>query len=478
MRLGTRIFICYFLIVLLCFAYPIKWILDNLDTRYREGVEEPLVDLANILAAMVGLEMEEKRFAARDLHLAFNQAYARPLDAQIYSLLKTYVDMWIYITDTSGRVIFDSKHPQNEGEDYSLWRDVYSTLKDKEYRARTTQLSPDDPFSPAVLYVPAPIMVRGEIVGVLTVAKPTTNINTFLKIARPQILKVGLIFGAIAVMLSYLVSRWLTHPITRLTDYANDIRYGKRAAFPRLDRSEIGEMGLAFKKMQEALEGKKFVEQYVQNLTHEIKSPLSAIRGAAELLNEQMPPERRTRFLSNIRDEANRIQMIVNRMLELAALENRNDLENRETVMLFTLIETVLESKRPLLSKKQLRVHTDIPQEITVQGDGFLLHQAISNLVQNALEFSPEQGELFLRAMADDQQVRLTIEDQGTGIPDYALDRIFEKFFSLQRPDNGKKSTGLGLNFVKEVALLHGGNVTLENQEDQGARAILILPIV
>jgi two-component system sensor histidine kinase CreC len=420
--------------------------------------------------------MEENRFAVRDLHLAFNQAYARPLDAQIYSLLKTHVDMWIYITDTSGKVVFDSKHPQNEGEDYSLWRDVYSTLKGKEYRARTTQLSPEDPFSPAVLYVPAPIMVRGEVVGVLTVAKPTTNINTFLKIARPQILKVGLMFGAIAIMLSYLVSRWLTQPIMRLTDYANDIRSGKRATFPRLDRSEIGEMGSAFRKMQEALEGKKYVEQYVQNLTHEIKSPLSAIRGAAELLDEQMPPKRRTRFLKNIRDEANRIQMIVNRMLELASLENRDGLEDRETVVLSKLMNTFLESKRPLLSKKQLRVHIDIPQTLTVQGDGFLLHQAISNLVQNALEFSPTQGELFLKAVIDDQQIRLSIEDQGVGIPDYALERIFEKFFSLQRPDNGKKSTGLGLNFVKEVALLHGGDVTLENRENQGARATLILP--
>ncbi len=477
MRLGTRIFICFVVIVVVCFAYPIKWFLDNLDARYREGVEEPLVDLANILAAMVGFDMEEQRFDAGELHLAFDQAYARPLDAQIYSLLKTHVDMWIYVTDISGRVVFDSKHPQNEGEDYLLWRDVYSTLKAGEYRARTSQLSPEDPFSPAVLYVPAPIMVRGEVVGVLTVAKPTTNINTFLQSARPQILKVGLLFGALAVGLSYLVSRWLTRPITRLTVYANAVREGKRTVFPRLDRSEIGDMGSAFRKMQEALEGKKYVEQYVQNLTHEIKSPLSAIRGAAELLDEQMPPERRARFLANIRDESNRIQMIVNRMLELAALENQTTLEHQETVAFSTLIHTVLESKGALLSQKKLVVRTDIPLNLSVQGDGFLLYQAISNLLHNAVEFSPEHGELALTVAADEHQLRFIIEDQGVGIPDYALERIFEKFFSLQRPDSGKKSTGLGLNFVKEVALLHGGDVVLENRKDRGACAMLTLPV-
>jgi two-component system sensor histidine kinase CreC len=126
--------------------------------------------------------------------------------------------------------------------------------------------------------------------------------------------------GLAAVFLSYIVSLWITRPIKRLTDYANAIRQGKRVEFPELDRSEIGEMGYAFAKMQETLEGKKYVEQYVQKLTHEVKSPLSAIRGAAELLEEKMEPGQRGRFLSNIRHEANRIQEIVDRMLELSAL--------------------------------------------------------------------------------------------------------------------------------------------------------------
>ena len=104
--------------------------------------------------------------------------------------------------------------------------------------------------------------------------------------------------------------------------------------------------------MQESLEGKRYVEQYVQNLTHEIKSPLSAIRGAAELLEERMKPERRARFLANINNEANRIQDIVDRMLELSELETRETLNKKERIALTSLVKAVLESKRPMLSKK------------------------------------------------------------------------------------------------------------------------------
>ena len=280
-----------------------------------------------------------------------------------------------------------------------------------------------------------------------------------------------------AAVLSLLASVWITRPIKRLTDYANGVRQGKRMEFPKLGHSEIGEMGTAFQKMQEALEGKKYVEQYVQTLTHEIKSPLSAIRGAAELLEEKMQPEQRARFLSNIRNEAHRIQQIVDRLLELSELENLKILRKIENVSVSALVKTVLESKQPMLSKKNLTAVVHIPDDIRVKGDSFLLHQAMGNLIQNAMDFSPDHSQIELTAHTDGQKVTFTVDDNGPGIPDYAKDKIFDRFFSLKRPDSGKKSTGLGLNFVKEVSILHNGEVTLENLPGKGARGTLILNV-
>ncbi|SPF44481.1 Sensor protein CreC (fragment) [Syntrophobacter sp. SbD1] len=228
--------------------------------------------------------------------------------------------------------------------------------------------------------------------------------------------------------------------------------------------------------MREALEGRKYVERYVQTLTHEIKSPLSAIRGSAELLEEEMSSEVRARFLANIRTEANRIQDLVDRMLKLTELENKRSLERVESISFSTLIRTVLEEKYLLLSQKGLKVEFPNRDDLMVKGDSFLLRQAVSNLIQNAIDFSPIQAQINITVRADGKMLNFILDDEGPGVPEYAKIKVFDKFFSLQRPDTGKKSTGLGLNLVKEVAHLHQGEIILENRAEKGMRAILQLP--
>lgn len=475
MKLGTRIFFCYLLIFAACFYYPIDWMVENLRIRYLEGVEDPLVDQANILASIVGCDMESGRLDTEKLHETFENLYARPISAKIYEFEKKRVDVRVYATDVSGTIFFDSEDRYNTGLEYAKWRDVHLTLVG-EYGARTSLRDRDDPKS-SVLYVAAPIFRGNDIAGSLTVAKPTTNINNFLQTAKPKITRIGTISMIVAVVLSLLVSFWITRPIKRLTRYANDISQGKRPKFPKLDRSEIGEMGKAFERMQEALEGKKYVEKYVQNLTHEIKSPLSAIRGAAELLREKMDDGQRVRFLTNIHNETDRIQVIVDRMLELSALEARKKLDKIETVFLDRLVATVIESQTAILSQKGLSPVVTADADIRLSGDAFLLQEAISNLVQNAADFSPANGRLDISVRAGGKAAEFLVEDCGPGIPEFAMEKIFDKFFSLQRPDSGKKSTGLGLNFVKEVAMLHGGELKVENRHEGGVRALMVLPV-
>ena len=474
MKLGLRIFAWYLLIFLLCFSYPIGWVLDNVRTRYLENVEDPLVDQANILAEWVGYQMEKGSFAPEEMQAIFQRAYSRQVNSNIYSLVKKKVDIQIYITDAIGQVVFDSQMPENVGADYTHWRDVSLTLEGR-YGARTSLADPEDPTS-SVLYVAAPVNVEGRLAGVLTVAKPTTNINRFIRAAKPRFLAVVATAAALAIILSYIAALAVARPIKRLTEYANAVRSGKQAPFPSLDRTEIGDMGKAFQLMQATLEGKTYVEEYVQKLTHEVKSPLSAIRGAAELLGEEMPQDRRHLFLSNIRIEADRIQAIVDRMLELAALEFKQHLSRRKRVNIQALVKTVVESKQPMLMGKHLSTAVDIGPGAMVHGDPFLLHQALSNLVQNAIDFSTPETTIRIYAHAEEGQLGLRVENRGPSIPDYARKKIFDKFFSLQRPDSGQKSTGLGLNLVKQVVQLHQGSIRLENRSTGGVRAILTLP--
>lgn len=474
MKLGTRIFLAFLVIFAICFYYPVDRIVKDLRLFFLESLEDPLVDQANILAAFAGAEMEAGRFDPETFRGVFGRIESLPLSARIYDFTKTTVDVHVYITDGEGRVLFDSRDQGNEGTDYTCWRDVSLTLQG-QYGARTTRLDPGDPTS-SVLYVAAPILVHGKTAGVLTVAKPTANINAFLGDATPRVLRVWIVSALLAILLAFFVSWWITRPVQWLTRYANDVRDGKRVQLPRLGGGELGEMGQAIEKMKEALEGRKYVEEYIQTLTHEIKSPISAIRGSAELLDEEMPRERRDRFLANIRSEAGRIQDIVDRMLELSELETRKTLRNVETLFPAALAASVLEGGEWRFSPKKIQAGLTVVQDVPVTGDRFLLRQALSNLFQNAVDFSPEGGRIEITVTSDGRSVFFSVEDGGPGIPEYAMGKVFDKFFSLHRPDTGKKSTGLGLNFVKEVASLHRGRVRLENRREGGLRAVMILP--
>jgi two-component system sensor histidine kinase CreC len=474
-KLGMALFAAYVGIFTLCFAYPVFVIATHLRITYLESAEEPLVDTANILAELVGTEAEAKPLDVEGLYALFDRVDARHVSARIYEMTKQRVDLDVYVTDAHGKVLFDSRGRSTLGANYAHWRDVSLTLAGK-YGARVSS-NPKDKSMPRALHVAAPIYAHGKLAGVLTVVKPTTAVKTFLGSARPRLFALCAVAGSAALVLALLVSLWVTQQVGRLTRYANDVRQGQRVPFPSLARTELLSMGLAFEKMRASLAGQSYVEQYVRALTHEIKSPISAIRGAAEILQTpSLEPAQRARFLGNIESETRRIQDLVDRMLELSELEVRRALPELGSVALAPLLRTILESLQPTLSHKALRVDLVADDGCNARGDSFLLHLALSNLIKNAVEFSPHGGVVRVRCARDGGLMRVSVEDEGPGVPEYARDRIFERFYSLERPDTGKKSTGLGLNFVKEIAALHHGEVRVENLEGRGLHASIALP--
>jgi two-component system sensor histidine kinase CreC len=233
--------------------------------------------------------------------------------------------------------------------------------------------------------------------------------------------------------------------------------------------------------MRTKLEGKQYVEQYVHSLTHEMKSPLAAIRGSAELLENAdgdapMADADRARFASSIRRQADRLAQMIDKLLALAAVEHRQRLEARDRVDLQALLQDAAEQCEPRLA--QGRVELRWPRDVHAQviGDAFLLRQALVNLIDNAADFSPADSVIEVGVAAAGTRVRIEVADRGAGVPDYALPRVFERFYSLPRPEGGSRSSGLGLCFVAEVAALHGADVELRNREGGGAVATLSMP--
>jgi two-component system, OmpR family, sensor histidine kinase CreC len=472
----NRIFIGILLIYAVGIAFMLYRLVAEIDPRYRESAEESLVETSHLLASLVEQDVSAGAINTTRLEPLFKSLYARQFLSQIYSVTKTRVEMRAYVTDRAGRVLFDSLGQQT-GADYSQWRDVIYTLRG-EYGARTTADVEGDPLT-SVMYVGAPIRFNNEIIGVATVGKPVTSFGQFVSAAREKTLFVGLVSVFAVLLLAVIVSVWLVRPFGLIADYVRYVRAQRSLNLPRLGRRAIGVIGAAYDEMRDALAGRNYVADYVQTLTHEVKSPLSAIRGAAELLQEEaMPQAERQRFLTNITREAGRIQEMVDRMMELTALESRRALDNTAPVAMKPLVEELAAAAQDTAGLRGIRVQVDAPQDAVVEGDAFLLRRALSNLLDNAIDFSPDGGAVLLSLRSTARTVSLEVKDHGPGIPDYAQDKVFEKFYSLARPHSRKKSTGLGLSFVREIASLHRGRIELVNGEGGGAVATFSLPRV
>ncbi|MDP2156480.1 MAG: two-component system sensor histidine kinase CreC [Nitrospirota bacterium] len=475
MSIGTRIFLGI-LMVVVGFSFFLWWIVDDIEPEYRKATEEPLVDSARILASVAASTAQGGRINTEIFRRAFEDfSSRRQLYANIFDHVKKESDIRVYLTDVSGIVLFDSYDPGNTGKDFSRWLDVYNTLKG-EYGARTTRDIPGNPTS-SVMYVAAPVMVKGKIAGVLSVGKPTRTARLFTERAKHKIsVAAAGVIGSM-ILVAMLLSKMITQPLRKLSTYALSVRDGKKVTLPPLGSGEVAELGAAFEEMRDALAGKHSVERYVQTLTHEIKGPLSAISGAVELLKEELPPEQQQRFLENIGTETERIGSIADKLLLLSSLESRKTIVESEMVDMGEIMRDLLRSLSPLIESKHIQMEAGNDAACVFPGDSFLVQHAVSNVLRNAIDFSPSGGSIKAFTEITSDHVSLAIEDNGPGIPEYARTKVYDRFYSLKRPDSGKKSSGLGLSLVKEIMELHRGNVEISATPDGGARVILRFPV-
>lgn len=472
MNISVRLFFGYFLVVGLAAWFVLYTFVKESEPSIRQATEESLVDSANLLAELAASELAAGQINDGAFATAVAAALQRHPGAEIYGIKKDSVDLRIYLTDARGVVVYDSAG-QARGADFSQWKDVARVLRG-EYGARQSRYNPDDPTT-SVMHVAAPVRRDGQLIGVISLAKPMTSIAPFVDRATDRVRASGLTLLLATAVIGLVFTAWLSWSIHRLRDYARAVSEGQKAEPPSGGGRQLSELAQALATMREKLEGKQYVERYVQNLAHEMKSPLTAVIGAAEILEDELPPEDRRRFAASIGEQAGRLRDIIERMLLLARVEQLQAPGAKTTVDLAELLKTAVADRQLALSARNLHCVIDTEPGITLNGDAFLLRQAVLNLLDNAIEFSPDGGEisLILRATAETAEIR--IRDHGTGAPDYALAQLFNRFYSLPRPATGKKSTGLGLALVREVARLHGGEAGFANHPEGGGEARLAL---
>ncbi|MBN1531365.1 MAG: two-component system sensor histidine kinase CreC [Spirochaetes bacterium] len=474
MSLRLRILIGFLTIYIVGFYVLADSIIDDMRPRYLEAVEESLNDTVNVLAALVESNIRDGRITTGLLERVFTEAKERRFSARIFGYTKRRVGLDVYVTDRRGVILYDSRSPENVGKDFSRWNDVHLTLLG-EYGARSTRTDEKVPSS-SQLHVAAPIRYRGGIVGVITVIKPHDSVSPFIDIATRKLVTAGIVFCGAIALLSLILSFLISTPLTRLTEYVRSLKRGESARLPRLSGREISVLGSEFQSLWEELKGKKYIEEYLQSLTHELKSPITTIGGSAELLLEDPPEEQRRRFCENIARETRRIQDVVQKMLELSSLENRRSPVQSERIEVRALADEVIAAVGPAVIRKDLTVENLADPSHRVIGERFLVRHALLNLLENAIRHSSPGGRIAVESSREERGLAVSITDGGSGIPDYALDRVFSRFYSLPDPETGKKSTGLGLPFVREVASLHGGTAEVRNNEGGGVTATIVIP--
>ncbi len=321
--------------------------------------------------------------------------------------------------------------------------------------------------------IPFLVRVGAPVEGV---EEAIARVQTLLLVLTPSIFVIALAGGWI------LVGRSLK-PVDEMTRAALSIesrRLDVRLVPPRTD-DEIGRLASALNEMIARLDRSfRQTERFTADASHELKTPLTTIRGEAEVaLMGDLAPEKVRATLHSIVEETERLSEIVNNLLLLSRADADQIRLKHEPVALDQIAMQAFEPMERLAHRKTITLDIAAMEEITVSGDGLWLHQLITNLIHNAINYTPEGGEVTLSLVRDAELAVLKVWDTGPGIPPEHLPYIFDRFY---RVDSGRSrdqgGSGLGLNIARWVVESHRGTLTAESTPGEGATFTVRIPAI
>ena len=221
-------------------------------------------------------------------------------------------------------------------------------------------------------------------------------------------------------------------------------------------------------------------QQFVSNVSHELKTPLSSIKVLSEsiLLQEDVPKEMYVEFLHDINSEIDRMSAIINDLLTLVKLDQKEIPLNFAETDLNKVMEDIIKRMTPLAAAKQIQIHYSKEKDVLAEADEMKLTLAISNLVDNAVKYTPEGGSVTVVLDADHQNAFITVSDTGIGIPEDEINRIFERFYRVDKTrDRETGGTGLGLSITYATVMMHNGSIKVNSKEEEGTSIQMRIPL-
>lgn len=451
----VRIWLIFSLITFLSSGLALYYVQKTLRPSAKRVVEDSLVDTSRLLAVMVADDVAT--LGKDELNQSFKtklaHAFTEPTEPLWY-YQKQKSTYHLYITDRTGVVIYDSRGT-SVGADFSRWNDVYLTLQGK-YGARSTDIG-----GHSVMYVASPIMAKGELVGVLSVGKPMQTLIPYIDKNADEIIKILLTIMGVTLAIATLMAWWLRHSIDSVNRYTKGLASETPPHF-YLGR-ELNELMVSIHMMKNIIENKAYVSEYVHTLTHELKSPLTAIRASAEILTDELTDSEREQFTTLILAQTDKLTNLVDKLLTLAKLEQPNFKLTRQKIAIDEIIQTCLNQQSAYAKQLNKTIHINT-SGVEIVADEFWLAQALQNIIDNALYYGKDF--IDIDVCQTDKNVIINISNDSDVLDDFVIERAFERYFSMGKSAQ-QKSTGLGLTLVKQVVELHGGTVSMTQKSKQ-----------
>lgn len=470
----TRLLAAFLLVAVASALGLSAYFLAELEDYGLKKLEDRLDSESLVLAGMVAAQMRA------DGSEGLTTGQAEALNAEL-TRVGPIIYSHIRILDGDGEALVDSAGPEDVGAKYAETPEVAKALRGD--RGAATRITEDGRVA---LYVANPIIVGDRIVGVAYTSATTFSIRTLLRDYRLRLGAAVLLFALLALVLTELLSRWLSAPLLDLARTAVAFADGDHSVRVRpRGSSEIRALADAFNAMADEVqtvltelkeeEGRK--SRFVSDVSHELRTPLTAIRGAAEtLLDGDVPEDDARQFLSTIVRESERLTRLANDLLILQRIEGATGELPISPVDLTEIARRAVEGLAPLTEARNVRVVLE-GSAPRVLGDRDRLQQVFGNLIDNASRMTPEGGTVTVRISAEGRESVARVLDEGPGIAEVDAPHVFDRFYRAQASrDRSTGGAGLGLAIVAAIVRSHTGTVTAARRDEGGTVFTMRLP--
>lgn len=337
-------------------------------------------------------------------------------------------------------------------------------------------------FNRQIIGVMVPLLDESRLQGVIYLYLTVASIQEVFEQPRLIVVVAGMLFILMTIMVGRQIIKRLTKPLEQMEKIAEKLGQGDfRERVSVNTGDEVGRLGVAFNKMADALSD---IEQnrkdFLANVSHELRTPISYVKGYSEACLDGVikTDSEKRKYMELIHREAGRMQRLVRDLLDLAQMEGESYPLHKVPLSLAQLIEETMEKYGPFLKEKGITFSMDLDPGIIVEADQDRLEQVIQNVMDNAIRYTPQQGNITVKLVEEkDHYCKITISDSGPGISKEHLERLGERFYRVDKARSRQYGgTGLGLAIVRQILNLHGGRLEIDSEVGKGTDMNIFLP--